>query len=331
MRGRPHMWIGEMGTSGLECLVLTVLLYSFDDDATFGGRATSAVVTIRRDGGIVVADNGVGLPVDAHPTVRDLFTTAYVGRGPKAMGLVVVTGFSSRVVVTVKRDGRVWCQEFADDDATGDPRDIGETTETGTTVEFWPNPALFPDPLDAHSLLGRLQDFTREHANAFLVVVDETAEWTRRQRVFGGDAEPIWDSITPYRELKQGDESIRDHLDGGDVPDKVIEYLKSGTADVVCLGVYDHPFTGKRLLGPYAICDDTRYCWDRDTWKYVKKYRLSLPSEFIDFVMSPAGDEALKTMKQGAQWPDVIADWKQQPNRMVMMPADGGDVSLDDF
>ena len=96
--------------------------------------------------------------------------------------------------------------------------------------------------------------------------------------------------LTPYKEIKGGDESIYDHVrEGYTVPDKVIAYLKMAKPYVMCLGIYEHPFKeGVTLLGPYWYQDGT-YSWDRDTWKYVVKYGLELPQEFIDHVMSEEG------------------------------------------
>ena len=55
-----------------------------------------------------------------------------------------------------------------------------------------------------------------------------------------------------------------------------------------------HPFKeGKCLLGPYQY-GDGKYAWHRDTWKYVVKYHLTLPEEFIEHVMSDAGTQFIE-------------------------------------
>jgi len=103
-------------------------------------------------------------------------------------------------------------------------------------------------------------------------------------------------SITPYKELHGGKESIYDHIStsSSPPPDKVIAYLRAPDPALVCPGVYDHPFIeGRKLFGPNK-CTDGKFFWDSDTWKYVLKYNLTLPQEFIDYVMSEAGDLLFK-------------------------------------
>ena len=93
----------------------------------------------------------------------------------------------------------------------------------------------------------------------------------------------------PYKEIKGGEESIYDHVDETfAVPQKVIAYLQTTQPHVVCLGMYKHPFKEMELSGPYWY-NDGEYCWDRDTWKYVLKYHVTLPQDFIDKVMSEKG------------------------------------------
>ena len=96
--------------------------------------------------------------------------------------------------------------------------------------------------------------------------------------------------ITPYKELLLGNLSIYDYIEAGyTVPEKVISYLKTTQPFFMSPGVYPHPFyEDKTLLGPYTYCDD-KYYWDGDTWKYVEKYGLRLPEEFIQHVMSEEG------------------------------------------
>ena len=101
--------------------------------------------------------------------------------------------------------------------------------------------------------------------------------------------------ITPYKELHDGEESIYDHIQKEYVvPDKVIAYLQTTDPFLMALGIYEHPFKkGTQLMGPYWFTDG-KYYWDRDTWKYVLKYGLVLPQEFIDHVMSEAGTAFLE-------------------------------------
>lgn len=139
--------------------------------------------------------------------------------------------------------------------------------------------------------------------------------------------------ITPYKEIDSGDESILDHVKPGyAVPEKVITYLKMGEAYYMCPGIYEHPFVpGKQLPGPYTYSDGYYY-WDRDTWKYVVKYRLTLPQEFVDHVMSEDGTAFIeKRLQEEDNWGSVIKHWKRNSNALCLLPENGGDVELKEF
>ena len=97
-------------------------------------------------------------------------------------------------------------------------------------------------------------------------------------------------------------------------------------------GIYKHPFrTNRTLLGPY-IYTDGAYRWDRDTWKYVVKYGLILPDDFIEYVMSEKGTEFIeRQIKSRNSWENTIEEMKKSPNGICLLPDDAGEVSLDDF
>ena len=104
--------------------------------------------------------------------------------------------------------------------------------------------------------------------------------------------------LSPYKELRSGDESIHDHVQPGySVPEQVIEYLRSAPFYYCCPGIYEHPFKpGTRLLGPNARTDGTFY-WDVDLWEYVSEYHVVLPQAFVDHVMSETGAAMLEAFR----------------------------------
>lgn len=139
--------------------------------------------------------------------------------------------------------------------------------------------------------------------------------------------------LTPFEELHQGDESIYDWVEEGyTVPAKVIAYLKTAEPYVMSPGVYDHPFKpGMKLLGPYCYADD-HYWWDRDAWKYVTKYHVRLPQEFVNYVMSGAGDEFLQEhAPQADSWFQNIEDSYGDTPHVNLLPEDAGDVGIEEF
>lgn len=139
-------------------------------------------------------------------------------------------------------------------------------------------------------------------------------------------------NVMPYKEINGGNESIFDHIDESFVvPQKVIAYLQTTQPYLVCMGIYKHPFKEQELAGPYWYTDG-EYYWDRDAWKYVIKYHVTLPQAFIDKVMSEEGTAFLeKCAADDASWAKRIKELKESPNTLCLMPDDAGDYELDDF
>lgn len=139
-------------------------------------------------------------------------------------------------------------------------------------------------------------------------------------------------NVMPYKEIQGGEESIYDHIDESyAVPEKVIAYLKTTQPHMVCMGVYKHPFKDKDLPGPYWYTDG-EYYWDRDAWKYVVKYHLTLPQAFVDKVMSEEGTAFLeKCMESDESWAKNIQSLNTRPNTLCLMPDNAGDIELEDF
>lgn len=163
-----------------------------------------------------------------------------------------------------------------------------------------------------------------------------------------GDIGFIWDSsmpslaeieryanminLMPYKEINGGDESIYDNVDENfSVPEKVILYLQTTQPHLVAMGIYQHPFKDMTLLGPYWYTDG-EYYWDRDTWKYVLKYHVKLPTVFINKVMSEEGTIFLeKCTESDCSWSKKIEAFKKEPNTLCLMSDNAGDIPLDEF
>lgn len=144
-------------------------------------------------------------------------------------------------------------------------------------------------------------------------------------------------NLTPYAELQQGNKSIYDYVkECYTVPDKVIAYLRTKRCLACCPGLYKHPFKdGEKLAGPYVYTDGY-FHWDKDTWKYVLKYNLTLPKEFIEFVMSDDGDKKLtelvnELIDNNESWSDSIKEYKKKQGYKYLLLGPEGNKELRDF
>ncbi|HVL28976.1 MAG TPA: DNA topoisomerase (ATP-hydrolyzing) subunit B [Acidimicrobiales bacterium] len=178
VRKRPGMYIGSTGLNGLHHLVYEVVDNSVDE--AMAGHATRIDVTLTADGGCRVVDDGRGIPVDPHPKDRKksaaevVLTTLHAGGkfggqgykvsgGLHGVGVSVVNALSKRLELEIDRDGKRHRMEFANGGRPlGRLEVVGKAprNRTGTTVAFWPDPAIFSSEgteFRATTLLERLQ------------------------------------------------------------------------------------------------------------------------------------------------------------------------------
>lgn len=130
-------------------------------DEALGGYATRIEVVLRKDGSLSVTDDGRGMPVDIHPEhkvsgVELILTRLHAGGkfsnqnyqfsgGLHGVGVSVVNALSKHLIVTVKRDGNIYQQEFRDGHAATQLKiiDSAPKKQTGTQVQFWVDPHYF--------------------------------------------------------------------------------------------------------------------------------------------------------------------------------------------
>ena len=216
VRKRPGMYIGSTGERGLHHLVYEVVDNAVDE--ALAGYCDHIKVTIQADGGIKVVDNGRGIPVDDHPTehrptVEVVMTILHAGGkfggggyavsgGLHGVGVSVVNALSTRVDTEVRRQGYVWRMSFGDGGKPTTPLVRGEeTSETGTTQTFYPDPAIFETVVfDYETLRRRFQQMAFLNKGLRITLTDEREGVTDAgDEITGDEAGPADEPVVGHR------------------------------------------------------------------------------------------------------------------------------------
>ncbi|HSE12480.1 MAG TPA: DNA topoisomerase IV subunit B [Rudaea sp.] len=133
-------------------------------DEALAGHAHTIEVIVHTDGSIEVSDDGRGMPVDIHPDegipgIELILTRLHAGGkfsnknyqfsgGLHGVGVSVVNALSSKVEVTIRRDGQIYRMDFRNGDRASELKVVGNVPkkQTGTTLRFWPDPKYFDSP-----------------------------------------------------------------------------------------------------------------------------------------------------------------------------------------
>ena len=171
VRKRPAMYIGSTGKDGLHHLVYEVIDNSIDE--CLAGFCTIVEVTIQKDGGLLVRDNGRGIPVDIHPKFKKpaleialtklhaggkFEKSAYeISGGLHGVGVSVVNALSTKLSAKVKRNGKIYQQEYAIGKPKYKMKIIGkcDKNETGTEILFYPDRDIFSTTIFDFSVLKK--------------------------------------------------------------------------------------------------------------------------------------------------------------------------------
>jgi len=189
VRKRPNMYIGDVGERGLHHLVYEVVDNSVDE--AMAGRANEIDVTIHADRSVTIVDNGSGIPVGPHPTVKGMDTldvvmtklhaggkfesNAYkISGGLHGVGVTCVNALSEWLKVEVYREGKVWAQRYERGNPVGKVTPVGETQRRGTKVTFKPDSTIFETTdFSFETLSGRLRELAFLNAGLKITIEDE--------------------------------------------------------------------------------------------------------------------------------------------------------------
>ena len=161
VRKRPGMYIGSVSRKGLNHLIYEIVDNAVDEH--LAGYCSLIHVVLEKDGSCTVTDNGRGIPVDMHEkgvsAERLVFTTLHAGGkfdnsayktsgGLHGVGSSVVNALSTYLDIKISRDGYVHHDHYERGIPTLELEDgllpkLGRTRQTGTSINFLPDPEIF--------------------------------------------------------------------------------------------------------------------------------------------------------------------------------------------
>jgi DNA gyrase subunit B len=209
VRKRPGMYIGSTGSRGLHHLIWEIIDNAIDEH--LAGFCTQINIILQKDGGITVQDNGRGVPVDIHPTkhiptARVVYTILHAGGkfggsvykvsgGLHGVGASVVNALSSRMIIEIKREGKVYRDEYREGGHPVTELEDGylpvvgkcNKSDTGTKVTFYPDETIFETTeFKADTIKKKLKETAFLNKNLLICFTDSnTGEEVSYQEEFG--------------------------------------------------------------------------------------------------------------------------------------------------
>ncbi len=233
VRKRPGMYIGDTDDgSGLHHMVYEVVDNSVDE--ALAGFCDKINIKIHHDGSVSVEDNGRGIPVGEHPTEKRptaevVMTVLHAGGkfdhsnykvsgGLHGVGVSVVNALSEWLKLEIKRDGKVYYQEYRRGDPFTGLDAIGVSEKTGTKVTFKPDPEVFKGTeFSLEILTQRLRELAYLNRGLVIAIEDERTGKGHDFHFDGGIAQMVADLSASKQVIHEKPVVIEGEQDGTQV------------------------------------------------------------------------------------------------------------------
>ncbi len=343
VRKRPAMYIGDVGERGLHHLVYEVVDNSIDE--ALAGYCTNIKVTINADNSITVEDNGRGIPVDMHPkehrsALEVVLTVLHAGGkfdknsykvsgGLHGVGVSCVNALSTHLKVNVRRDGKLYEQEYELGKPLYPVREIGTATTTGTSVTFKPDGSIFSTTDYKYNILAnRMRELAFLNKGIEIVLSDERTHdidgievGTKTERFY---SEKGLAEFVEY--LNAGNEKLIDDIitinsNKGDIPIEIAVLYNTGYSERVSSYVNNINTIegGTHLTGFRRGLTRTLKAWGEKNKKFDKLEKQKIDINAEDFregltavvsvkVMEPQFEGQTKTKLGNQEADKAVAD-----------------------
>ena len=216
VRRRPGMYIGSTDQRGLHHLVYEIIYNSIDE--AMAGCCTKIDAVIQQDNTVRVEDNGRGIPVEIHPAtnasaLETVMTTLHAGAkfggktyqvsgGLHGVGASVVNALCSWLRVNVRRDGKLYQQDYRQGIPQGEVTPVGEASDTGTTITFLADEEIFGKVgYDFNTLSQRIREMAYLNSGLEICLKDERKD-CEKTFYFEGGITSFVDYLNRNREVR---------------------------------------------------------------------------------------------------------------------------------
>jgi DNA gyrase subunit B len=278
VRKRPGMYIGSTDERGLHHLVWEVVDNSIDE--AMAGQAKTITVTIKKDGIVIVQDDGRGVPVGKHSTGKDALEVVHtvlhsgakfgdggykVSGGLHGVGVSVVNALSSWMRVESARDKFVWAQEYSRGKATTPVRKIGpQGSRRGTTTSFLADPEMFQTTDYSFELISqRLRESAYLTKRVWITFTDERND-RERSFYFEGGLQSFVRHLNRNKEVLHTRPIYVERREGSTAVEVALQYNDSYTENVLAFANnINTPDGGSHVTGFRAALTSSLNDWAR--------------------------------------------------------------------